>query len=101
MARSADEANPLRSTRRSSTRRDGKRVYASAYEWPNPAPDEVRTPFKRFTPAVDVPYLNLIAEAKEARRSALLAATCVRRRADRILLDAARCLLNAVREIGR
>ena len=27
-----------------------KRMYESAYEWPNPAQDEVATPFERFTP---------------------------------------------------
>ena len=28
-------------------------MYDSAYEWPNPAQDEVATPFERFTPHLD------------------------------------------------
>lgn len=31
----------------------GRRMYQSAYEWPNPAQNEVATPFERFTPHLD------------------------------------------------
>jgi LmbE family N-acetylglucosaminyl deacetylase len=31
----------------------GKRMYESAYEWPNPGQHEVETPFERFTPQLD------------------------------------------------
>lgn len=30
-----------------------RRMYESAYEWPNPAQNEVATPFERFTPHLD------------------------------------------------
>ena len=30
-----------------------QRMYESAYQWPNPAQDEVATPFERFTPQLD------------------------------------------------